>query len=276
MYVVQKSNADVIERPFRKMGARVKFGPLRPDPWRIHNPPLTVTLDVGRDQEGEYFLVRKSDESRIEVLEVDPENRHLLLLTLSPGIRNGEIKARFLLGHDERHWFVAAIPERTPVTSVAKAIEALKPLEVITREHDVRVKARGRRANKVRVRQGEWFFVSVRDVRVDPGLILKHEPLVRGRGSKPHMCEELYREGGETVYVNRRYPNGLTQAQFARLSEKVRSQPDWRRMVRNPRVLVRGKVRHSDHKTISLNGWHQVLMNTESQAAAMRNVAFLD
>jgi len=47
-------------------------------------------------------------------------------------------------------------------------------------------------------------------------------------------------------------------------------------MVRNPRAFVRGTVRHSDHKTIFLEGWHEVFMNTETQAAAMRNVAFLD
>ena len=44
----------------------------------------------------------------------------------------------------------------------------------------------------------------------------------------------------------------------------------------NTLVFVRGKVRHPDHKTIVLHGWHQVLMNTETQAVAMRHVAFID
>jgi hypothetical protein len=47
-------------------------------------------------------------------------------------------------------------------------------------------------------------------------------------------------------------------------------------MARNPDVYVRGRVRHADHRTIFLNGWHRVLMNTEFQAQALRNVAFLD
>jgi hypothetical protein len=47
-------------------------------------------------------------------------------------------------------------------------------------------------------------------------------------------------------------------------------------MVRDAHVFVRGTVRHSDHKTIFLDGWHEVFMNTETRAAAMRNVAFLD
>lgn len=47
-------------------------------------------------------------------------------------------------------------------------------------------------------------------------------------------------------------------------------------MRRNPGVWVQGKIRHPDHKTVKLNGWHRVLMNTESQAASMRHLAFLD
>ncbi|MGA7496337.1 MAG: hypothetical protein WBX00_06360 [Isosphaeraceae bacterium] len=47
-------------------------------------------------------------------------------------------------------------------------------------------------------------------------------------------------------------------------------------MLRNAGVYVRGRVRHADHKTIVLHGWHRVLMNTEGEAQARRNVAFLD
>ncbi len=50
----------------------------------------------------------------------------------------------------------------------------------------------------------------------------------------------------------------------------------WRVMQRNPLVYARGRIRHADHKTIVLHGWHRVLMNTEHQAVAMRNVVFLD
>jgi hypothetical protein len=50
----------------------------------------------------------------------------------------------------------------------------------------------------------------------------------------------------------------------------------WQSMLRNAGVYVRGRVRHADHKTIVLHGWHRVLMNTEGEAQAMRNVAFLD
>ena len=273
MYVTNKLYADPLERPFMQMGARVKFEELRPDRWtRVVSP---VELDVRSDKDGEYFLVRKRADTLLEVLDVRPVDRHLLLLSRVPEGRR-QAKARFLLGHDERHWFVAAIPERTPISTVFAARQALKPEEVVQEEHGIRVRDRERRMNKARIRQGEWFFVPRNTFKPYRGLIFKNEPLMRGRGSKPHVCQELYREGGEMVYVHGLFPNGVTQAEFARLDEKLRSHPGWRTMVRNPRVFVRGTVRHADHKTVFLNGWHEVFMNTETRAAAMRNVVFLD
>ena len=50
----------------------------------------------------------------------------------------------------------------------------------------------------------------------------------------------------------------------------------WSTQRRNPGVFVRGKVRHADHKRIVLNGWHEVLMNTETESVAIRHVAFID
>ncbi len=50
----------------------------------------------------------------------------------------------------------------------------------------------------------------------------------------------------------------------------------WRTMRRNPGVYVRGRIRHPDHATVTLHGWHRVVMNTEGQSRAMQHVAFLD
>jgi hypothetical protein len=47
-------------------------------------------------------------------------------------------------------------------------------------------------------------------------------------------------------------------------------------MTRDARVFVKGKIRHPDHATLVLPYWHQVFMNTETRARAMREVAFLD
>ena len=102
--------------------------------------------------------------------------------------------------------------------------------------------------------------------------------MTRGIGSKPHRAEYCYRTGGETVYVCSQYPAGVSPRNYERI---LREWPDaklwnWRPMRRNPQVFVRGRIRHADHKTIMLHGWHRVLMNTENQSKAMRHVAFLD
>jgi len=231
-----------------------------------------LALDVRQDRHGEFFLISRAQTSTTElvILDVQPRDRHLLLLS-----RSDAEKHRFLLGHDERHWFVAGIPESTPVSRVRDAKQALKPDLVQSNERGIRTKYRDRRSNAARIRQGEWFFVPAPQVRVELLLVLRNEPIARG-GGKPNVCEELYRFGGETVYVSPGAPNGLTGEQYRALSESERNRWNWRVMRRNPKVYVRGRVRHSDHKTITLDGWHEVLSNTENLSHAMRNVAFLD
>jgi hypothetical protein len=264
----------VLERAFTKMGARVKFADVAPGDWRRRRQLMEdFSLDVRSDGRGEYFLVSRVSESKTEfvVLDVQPRVRHLLLLS-----RKGSEKHRFLLGHDERHWFVAGIPEAAAVSRVQEAIHALKPEGVLARERSIRSKDRHRRINRARIRQGEWFFVPAPDLIVPALLILRHEPLVRSRGGKAHMCEHLFRFGGETVYVSRAAPNGLTETEYRNLSDGERKRWNWSVMRRNPKVYARGRVRHSDHRTVTLDGWHQVLSNTEDQSYAMRNIVFLD
>jgi hypothetical protein len=45
-------------------------------------------------------------------------------------LREGSEKHKLLCGHDERHWFIAAVPESAPVGTVRSAKEALKLAEV--------------------------------------------------------------------------------------------------------------------------------------------------
>jgi len=262
-----------LERAFARMGARVEFGQLmRRNRLSGRIVSEDLALDVRQDRHGEYFLISRAQASTTElvVLDVQPRDRHLLLLS-----RSAADKHRFLLGHDERHWFVAGIPESKPVSRVRDAKQALKPDLVQSSERGVRTKYRDRRSNAARIRQGEWFFVPAPQVRVELLLVLRNEPIARG-GGKPHVCEELYRFGGETVYVSPGAPNGLTDEQYRALSERERSRWNWRVMRRNPKVYVRGRVRHHDHKTVVLDGWHEVLSNTENLSHAMQNVAFLD
>jgi hypothetical protein len=260
---------------FDRIGARLKVAD-RPSR-RFRAASGVVSLDVREDRQGEYFeIVRQpATDPEVAVLDVQTSDRHLLLL-----VREGTEKQKFLCGHDERHWFVAAVPEAAPVGTVRQAKEALKPAEVRAAQgrQGLRAKARNRRKNSAYRRQGEWFFLPTPKLRVDESLVLRNEPLRRGNGGKPHWVELCYREGGETVHVCSRHPNGVTPKAYQRIlsADPEAKSWGWRLMQRNPDVFVRGRVRHADHETIVLHGWHRVLMNTETQARAMRNVAFLD
>jgi hypothetical protein len=266
-------NEHPIERHFAKIGARAKLsaGAHR----RIR--PSGVSIDVGRDGDGEYFDVAlaRPTPAELVVLDIQPASRHLLLMA-----REGEAKHKFLCGFDERHWFVAAVPEKRAASTVATAMEALKPSVVRGEElrRGVKPRLRNRRRNEAFVRQGEWFFVPLpQGTRVNEELVLRNEPLRRG-GGKPHIVDELVRDGGEAVYVSHSYPNGLTAREYQKLiSRRLELRGlHWVIQRRNPRVFVRGKVRHADHKTITLPEWRLVVMNTETESAAMRHVAFID
>lgn len=265
-------DVNVLKRQFARIGARAQVRGL--DGRRTSGP---VALDIIHDRFGELFDIRMSKEipSDLEVLHLEAKQRHLLLMSRS----DNDEKHKFLCGHDERHWFVAAVPENRAVSTVRTAMEALKPPEVVRNQFKMRVRKKNwnRRRNDAFMRQGEWFFVPVPALIVDQKLVLTKEPLRRG-GGKPHIVEFLYRSGGEVVYVCSKKPNGLTQSKFnAFVSRRPEAKKwHWATMRRNPSVYVKGRVRHADHATIVLHDWHRVLMNTESQAASMRHVAFLD
>ncbi len=290
-------DTSILLRQFDRIGARARVS----EDARPQARP--VSLDIGRDRHGEFFSLRLNPRRlrRLDAVDARPDMRHLLLLAdflpgppsvdmrpawlqrsipreLPPPDEGG--KSKFLCGHDERHWFVAAVPEAASAQGVKAAMEALMPAEV--REAVARAgvdgKHRLRRRNGAFRRQGEWFFVPAPAFAPDADLILRAEPMARP-GGKPHTVDELVRLGGETVYVH----DQVAPAGFS-VSEHVawqRANPDrrdvqWRVMRRNPTVFVRGRVRHLDHATLTLQGWHRVFMNTESQAKAMRHVAFLD
>ncbi len=271
---------NLLTTKFNKIGARAKVRPLIRPRWRQAAGP--VVIDIGNDRRGEFFDFQTTSDAKIEVLDLQSKDRHLLLMVRQPADRLGmsETKDKFLCGHDERHWFVAGIPESASVGNVITAMEALKPELVRNLENGRKGKRkkRNRRKTDVFVRQGEWFFVPVPEISFNENLVLRKEPISRGRGSKPHVCEFLQREGGITVQVCRQHPNGLTSEQYRDLIKKNKnaSKWNWRVMQRDPTVFVRGTVSHPDHATVHLNCWHRVAMNTESQSRAMAAVAFLD
>src|SRR5262245_11575385 len=118
-------------RRFEQMGARAKLV-------RAFSP----RIDVRVDRRGEYFelglLGAGADALAVDVDDVD---RALLLL-----VDDGWAKSKFLCGLDERHWFVAAIPEAARgVAGVVSAKDALQPEAVRERVARVRPKDRFKR-----------------------------------------------------------------------------------------------------------------------------------
>src|SRR5262245_6337359 len=253
---------ETLKRGFRRIGARLEIADL---PW-FGTPRINV-----RDGRFVVWFTGGKNEVGVEIVDARPRDRHLLLL-----VRDGAAKSKFVCGHDERHWFVAAVPEEARgVTGVADAVRALQPETVREAAPRKRRASPYSRRNNAYRRQGERFFVPVPEIRVDEMSVLRDEPISRGAGGTPHVVENVYRRGGETVYVSRSRPNGISQAAYDRLSPKER-RDNWQVMVRDPEVFARGSVRHPDHATIVLNGWHRVVMNTEHRSHAMRHVAFLD
>lgn len=267
-------NSETIANQFARMGAR--FRVMRPEDLPRRRQRMDYALDLVTDQAGQCFEMQLSAEREaqleINVLQCEPSDRHLLLLVKTP-----VAKDRFLCGHDEREWFVAAVPGGA--SSVLQAKLALQPPGVgqSAAQAGLNLRQRTRRHNRAFIRQGEWFFVPMPRLVVSPSLILHNEPINRS-GGKPHWVAELYRAGGERVYVCPRFPSGLAEADYKRqLAQNPKARTwGWQQRVRNAGVYARGTVRHRDHATIALREWHQVLMNTESQSRTMANVAFLD
>lgn len=261
----------LLQKKFARMGARLQVGEAR-SRWRPEGG-----IDIGADGKGEYFDIRLPPNEAIEyeVIDLRPEMRHLLLLAR----RENGSKEKFLCGHDERHWFVCAVPGKS-VQGVRTAMEALQPpaAQVAINNRLRRMKNRLRRRNEAFVRQGEWFFIPEPELKVDEKLVHRNEPISRGNGGKPHMCQYLYRAGGVLVMVNWKYPQGLTMSEYEKL---IAARPsarrlNWTRMQRGAGVYVRGRVWHADHKTVVLDGWHRVEMNTEGIAPGSQRVVFLD
>lgn len=268
---------NLISRHFASIGAEILVDLSGRHHSRRFTSGSDYELNIQERKNGERFIlsVRENMASRFEFLAVDkqPEQRHLLLMARH--LDTGE-KRKFLCGHDERHWFVAAV-QGQGVTGVRQAMEALKPDAAVAEQLRTGVKPKNwhRRRNNGFIRQGEWFFLPTPEFAPEnPRLILRNEPLRRG-GGKPHTVQELYRIGGTTVYVSFYARNGMTEAEY---QELIRRRPkakgwNWRIMRRDPLVYVRGTVRHADHKTIELPFWHRVLLSSERNDTA---VAFLD
>src|ERR1043166_7932377 len=97
-------NTKTIANQFARMGARFRI--VRPENVPMRRRRSDYALDIVSDKWGQLFEMQLSSvreaQLDINVLQCD---RHLLLLVKTPVAND-----RFLCGHDEREWFVAAVP----------------------------------------------------------------------------------------------------------------------------------------------------------------------
>lgn len=272
-------NVEALTRQFARIGASLEVAEL--PSVRGRNGASQFSLDIREEGRDEFYLLEVAKPAietlDFQVLNARRDLRHLVLLARNEDSPTAP-KEKFLCGHDERHWFVAALPVAAAVTDVNTAMQALKPRDAVwsQRRNAVRMKDLNKRHNAGFIRQGEWFFIPA--IGFSAGnldVIRKDEPISRGAGSKPHIVSELVRRGGELVYVNRRTRVALTATQFQNQvrSGRIKNPAEWIDQRMTTEVFVRGKVRHADHKTIVLKGWHRVAMNAEPVSNNMR---FLD
>lgn len=243
---------EAIVKQFEAIGARLLIHSRLPN-----RSVRDYDLNIRRDRHGEHFsLGVRHPLPDFRLLQADRATKHLLLMAA---------KDRLLCGHDERHWFVASVDR--PVSTVMDARRALLPTEL--RDVPIPPRTLVRRHNAIFLRQGEWFFVPTdRDMSGYP--ILRNEPLVRNRMSKAHMVSEVIRFGGQRVflYMNREFTPGEWE-EYRQKHPSARG----RDLVKNPEIYARGEVRHPDHATLVLKGWHRVYPNREATSI---NVSFYD
>jgi hypothetical protein len=281
-----------LEKAFKKMKAdvQVKQGP-RPDRkvqfrGKVRSRPADqsgYTVDV---KDGKFIFDLGGSGAKVTIQDADTDSKHILVnvqhtVTKQTTNRKGNVvisndlfNDKWLCGHDERDWFVAAVKG----TSITEAKQNLKPKEVVAKEVGVkRKKTLNKRKNEAFLRQGEWFFVPAKPGEVpDNPIIHNDEPMSRPGGGKPHIVEEVYRTGGKDVWASMG-SRIITDGEYDKLDEKEKSRFTRRKADAN--VYCRGYVKHPDHKTIILKDWHRIYMNTEVRNSGLNagaRLVFLD
>jgi len=293
-------NRENIKKMFENMGSRLTIRTGTSTRMRDSRP---LSINVAMDRHGEHFTLTLNpllDEEKtvIQVLDTDKKHRQMLLnlvywtipeeLTeqsrraISKGwttavrvLQNNKpqkVVEKLLVGHDEMHWFVAGV---SGSNSIKEAFERLRPTEVIlaAKRAGVRRKDIFRHKTKGFIRQGEWFFVPANLSEKDM-VIHKNEPISR-QGGTPHIVEEIVRFGGEKVWVG---PNQkiISEKEYKKLiSKDPKEASKWGLRMRGAKVFGRGKVKHKDHHTVILKGWHEIHLSTERTASGGSN-AFID
>ena len=78
-------DASLLKAKFQRIGARAAVRPLVHNRWRPAAGP--VVIDVGHDGHGEFFDVQAAEDANVDILDVQPKDRHLLLMVRQPAER---------------------------------------------------------------------------------------------------------------------------------------------------------------------------------------------
>ena len=259
-----------IRTEFLRAGARVNIRQLNFQTSSRFQRPMRI--DIRPDEFGEYFDIQVASDVGLAALDIAPRDRHLLLAAWNMfGVD------RFLCGHDERHWFVAALPNEPLALNVEAAKDALKPRRVQRQE---RRRRRGKHYRKtdVYIRQGEWFFIPCRHASIDRTRVVSDGLLRRAPASKPHICSFLF-EDGEREYECDRYPKlAFFESEYRHIlrTRRKAKQWNWRALPFRPDVYVKGQVEHEDHSPLFLDVWHRVELNRETDKLTMSRMIYRD
>ena len=259
-----------IQQQFERIGAIANVREFDLPTSRRVRPQMSI--NVTRAASGECFDIRLARGVQLAIMDRHARERHLLL-----SASNRWVEDRFLCGHDEFHWFVAAIPDDSNAQSVEAAKEALKPA-LVTRLEGRRQRGKHGRRGDVFVRQGEWFFIPCRHAPIAFEHIEQDAVLVRGPGSQAHHCQFMFRDG-EREYECARYPKlAFFESEYQgilRTRRKAR-QWKWRLLPFRGNTYVRGWITHPDHSPLYLDIWSRVELNRETRWQTMSHMVYLD
>lgn len=260
---------EALTKALQLIGARLKVVNRRGS----RNP---LRFNVGTDRQGEFFTLSVNEESEkadVRVLVADQVLAQALILVVTKDEKGKIQKEKLLLGHDERHWFVAGVPEKA--RNIKDAFKLLKPEAARLSQERAGVggKTLNKRRNKGFIRQGEWFFVPVQFEPDRFTHVYKNEPIQRSAGSTPHIVEKLVRMGGQQIFIM----GGKIYTQEQRDAYVMANgKGHFQARTQNAQVFVTGRVSHKDHKTVHLQSWHEVHISREPSNAGRSAQGFLD
>jgi hypothetical protein len=244
-----------IQKKFEEIGAKVLIE-------ENNTTDTDFRMDiVDRKAEEVFSISMKKHDIELQVLQTRKDIRHLLLMAKNKKLNTHE---KFLCGLDERHFFLVGVDDN--VRNVDQAMSSLKPGFVNFRQKITKVKTKNinKRHNKAFIRQGEWFFIPYNKLYTSNLIVIKNHSL------NGHICDEVYEDVVENYFHHKHAPAGMLEwayKKFLKKHPRIHPRKGWTTSSSIFNLYARGHIRHKDHQTIYLNGWHIVLKNRQKHTA---------